>query len=87
MGDLQGNLVAYHSQTVRLYLSNLACLTGVDCHGLPGIGRDYQGHICALTAYSRTHLKTSLEPVRDMQTSVKYELSYIICVILCSWLS
>ena len=36
VSDLQGDPVNYNSQTMRLYLSTLACLMSVDSHRLCG---------------------------------------------------
>ena len=65
LSDSQGNPVAYHSQTARLYSNNLPCLTS---HRLPGT------HLC--TGYHlRIHFETSQIPVSDTHVSVKFELS------------
>ena len=34
LSDLQGDFVAYHSQTIGLNSNSLACLPSIDCHTL-----------------------------------------------------
>ena len=65
VSNFQGDLVAYHSWTVRLYSSNLVYLTSVNCHGLPG----------TLAPYSWTYLETSWILARDKSVGVKLMFS------------
>lgn len=67
LNDSQGHSVAYHSQTVRLDLSNLLCLMTIS----------YSGHVSArvVLTYLWAHLEISWVPQRDMRASVKLEWS------------
>ena len=71
VSDLPSGLVNYHPQTVRLYSSNLLCLTNVCCH------RSSETRLCTRCPLVSS-LETSWAPVRDTHASVKFELSYTV---------